>query len=131
MSIRLFILGLAISLFTSAVANNKKSNGKVITHVTLTSYNPVKSQCWGDPTITANGTKINLKKLKRKQIKYCAVSRDLLWLFPLGSKVHIEGHGEYLVVDTMNVRFNHCMDILQHVSEKNFKKEKVKVTKLR
>ena len=38
-----------------------------------------------------------------------------------------KGYGYYVVRDTMNYRFNHCIDILQHPSKKNFKKEKIKV----
>lgn len=103
---------------------------KFVTHVTLTSYNPVKVQCDKDPLRTADGTRINLSKLKNKTIKYCAVSRDLLWQFPYGTKLYIEGKGVYEVRDTMNPRHNHCIDILQHKTEKNFKLFKVKVTKL-
>ena len=98
-----------------------------ITHVTLTTYNAVGSQCDNTPLITADGTKIDMKKLKKGKIRYCAVSRDLLWCIPLGSVVHIEGHGYYEVRDTMNERFNHYIDILQHTSQKNFKKEKIRV----
>ena len=98
-----------------------------ITHVTLTTYNAVTSQCDNTPLITADGTKIDVKKLKKGNIKYCAVSRDLLWCIPLGSVVHIEGHGYYEVRDTMNERFDHYIDILQHTSQKNFKKSKVRV----
>lgn len=109
----------------ASVANAK--DDKFVTHVTLTTYNAVKSQCDDTPLITADGTKIDLKKLKNGKIKYAAISRDLLWCIPLGSVIHIEGHGYYDVRDTMNERFNHCIDILQHSSQKNFKKEKIKV----
>ena len=101
---------------------------KFVTHVTLTTYNPVVSQCDSSPLVTADGTKIDVKKLKAGKIKYVGISRDLLWCIPLGSIIHIEGHGTYEVRDTMNVRFNHCIDILQHSSQQNFKKEKIKVT---
>ena len=97
------------------------------THVTLTTYNAVVGQCDDNPLITADGTKINLKKLKRGEIKYAAVSRDLLPYFPYGSIIYIDGHGYYEVRDTMNKRFNHYIDILQHTSQKNFKKKNVKV----
>jgi len=107
------------------------NSGRFITHVTLTTYNPVEAQCDSDPLITADGTKIDLNKLKKGKIKYCAVSRDLLWCLPYGSVLEIEGHGMYIVKDTMNERFNHCIDILQHVGEKNFKKTKVKVVKIK
>ena len=98
-----------------------------ITHVTLTTYNAVKSQCDDTPLITADGTKIDLNKLKNGKLKYAAVSRDLLWCIPLGSVIHIEGHGYYEVRDTMNERFNHYIDILQHPSQQNFKKSKVMI----
>ena len=107
------------------------NSGRFITHVTLTTYNPVAAQCDSDPLVTADGTKIDLNKLKKGKIKYCAVSRDLLWCLPYGSVLEIEGHGMYIVKDTMNERFNHCIDILQHVGEKNFKKTKVKVVKIK
>jgi len=97
------------------------------THVTLTTYNAVVGQCDNDPLTTADGTKIDLKKLKKGEIKYAAVSRDLLWAIPLGSIIHIEGHGYYEVRDTMNKRFNHYVDILQDVRQKNFKKTNIKV----
>lgn len=97
------------------------------THVTLTTYNAVASQCDDNPLITADGTKIDLGKLKKGKIKYAAVSRDLLWAIPLGSIIHIEGHGYYEIRDTMNKRFNHYIDILQHSSQKNFKKENIKI----
>ena len=95
----------------ASVANAK--DDKFVTHVTLTTYNAVKSQCDNTPLITADGTKIDLKKLKNGKIKYAAISRDLLWCIPLGSVIHIEGHGYYDVRDTMNERFNHCIDILR------------------
>lgn len=113
-----------LALITSVSYANEK---KFVTHVTLTTYNAVTSQCDSTPLITADGTKIDLKKLKKGKIKYCAVSRDLLWCIPLGSVVHIEGHGYYEVRDTMNERFDHYIDILQHTSQKNFKKSKVRV----
>ena len=100
---------------------------KFTTHVTLTTYNAVVEQCDNDHLSTADGTKIDLKKLKRGKIKYAAVSRDLLWAIPLGSVIHIDGHGYYEVRDTMNKRFNHHIDILQDKSQKNFKKTKIKI----
>lgn len=120
---RLFIICI-MALVTSVTFAKEK---KFITHVTLTTYNVVASQCDDSPLITADGTKIDIKKLKKGAIKYCAVSRDLLWCIPLGSVIHIEGHGLYEVRDTMNERFNHYIDILQHTSQKNFKKEKIRV----
>lgn len=104
--------------------------GDFTTHVTLTTYNAVKSQCDDTPHITADGTKIDHSKVKSGKQRIVAISRDLLWAIPLGSKVEIDGYGIYEVRDTMNSRYNHCIDILQHHSKKNFKESGVKVTLL-
>lgn len=92
----------------------------ITTHVTVTCYHPVKEQCDDSPLITADGSKIDLHKLKKGDIKWCAISRDLLWLFPKNKpkRVYIEGHGYYEVRDVMNKRFNHRLDILQHPDNK-------------
>lgn len=37
---------------------------QTITHVTLTCYQPVKSQCNNQPLVTADGSKIDLHHLK-------------------------------------------------------------------
>lgn len=109
----------------------KKAKKNIITYVTVTCYQPVESQCDSDPLITADGSKIDLKKLKNGKIKWCAISRDLLWLFPKDKpkRVHIEGYGIYEVRDVMNKRFEHRLDILLHPSDKTMILDKnVKVT---
>lgn len=101
-----------------------------VTHVTLTYYQPVKEQCNSEPLITADGSKINLHHLKQGKIKWCAISRDLLYLFPKNKpkKVYIEGFGVYEVRDVMNKRWNHRIDILIHPKDsKRIKLNKVKV----
>lgn len=111
--------------------NNMKKNKNTITHVKVTCYQPVEAQCDSDPLITADGSKIDLHKLKKGNVKWCAISRDLLWLFPKDKpkRVHIEGYGIYEVRDVMNKRFNHRVDILIHPSEKaNISEENVKMT---
>ena len=89
---------------------------QVTTHVTLTNYQPVVEQCNSDPLTTADGSKINLHHLKQGKIKWCAISRDLLYLFPKGEpkRIYIEGFGVYEVRDVMNKRFHHRVDILIH-----------------
>lgn len=118
---------LVLSLFLSSLVASIYADGKFITHVTLTTYNATKAQCDNNPNKTANGTIIDHKKLKQGKLRYCAISRDLLWCIPMGSLIEIDGHGRYKVVDTMNARFNHYIDILQHHTKKNFKKEKIKI----
>ena len=102
-----------------------------ITHVTITTYNAVRSQCDSSPLITADGTKIDHNKVKSGEQKIVAISRDLLYAIPLGSLIYVEGHGYYEVRDTMNSRFKHRIDILQHSSKKNFKKDKIKIKLVR
>jgi 3D (Asp-Asp-Asp) domain-containing protein len=101
-----------------------------ITHVTLTSYNPCPEQCNEDYLHTADNTFIDIDKLKAGHVRYVAVSRDLLWCLPFGSRIHIDGLGEYEVRDLMNERFNHCIDVLQHKDRQNFKRVRVKVKRL-
>lgn len=86
------------------------------THVTLTYYQPVRSQCDNNPLVTADGSKINLHHLRNNRIKWCAISRDLLYLFPKDKpkRVSIEGFGVYQVKDVMAKRHHHRIDILIH-----------------
>ena len=116
----LFILLFIISITTRAT----------VTHVTLTYYQPLKGQCNSKPLITADGSKINLNHLKSGKIRWCAISRDLLYLFPKGKpkRIYIEGFGTYQVRDVMNRRFRHSVDILIHPkNSKRIKLNKVKI----
>ena len=117
----LICLGLILSL------QSYGSKSLFTTHVTITTYNAVRSQCDRSPLITADGTKIDHRKVKSGQQRIVAISRDLLHAIPLGSIIDIEGYGRYEVRDTMNGRFNHSIDILQHPSKKNFKKNNIKI----
>lgn len=115
---------LIISLNNTVVAKS------TITYVTLTYYQPVKAQCNSEPLVTADGSKINLRHLKQGRIKWCAISRDLLWLFPKGKpkRIYIDGFGTYYVKDVMNRRFTHRVDILIHPKDsKRIKLNKVKI----
>ena len=118
----LICLGLILSL------QSYGSKSLFTTHVTITTYNAVRSQCDRSPLITADGTKIDNRKVKSGEQKIVAISRDLLYAIPLGSLIYVEGHGYYEVRDTMNSRFKHRIDILQHSSKKNFKKDKIKIS---
>lgn len=117
----LICLGLILSL------QSYGSKSLFTTHVTITTYNAVRSQCDRSPLITADGTKIDHRKVKSGEQRIVAISRDLLYAIPLGSVIYVEGHGYYEVRDTMNSRFKHRIDILQHSSKKNFKKDKIKI----
>lgn len=121
----LICLGLILSL------QSYGSKSLFTTHVTITTYNAVISQCDRSPLITADGTKIDHRKVKSGEQRIVAISRDLLYAIPLGSIIEIEGYGRYEVRDTMNGRFNHSIDILQHSSKKNFKKNNIKIKLVR
>lgn len=121
----LICLGLILSL------QSYGSKSLFTTHVTITTYNAVMSQCDRSPLITADGTKIDNRKVKSGEQRIVAISRDLLYAIPLGSVIYVEGHGRYEVRDTMNSRFKHRIDILQHSSKKNFKKDKIKIKLVR
>ena len=121
----LICLGLILSL------QSYGSKSPFTTHVTITTYNAVMSQCDRSPLITADGTKIDHRKVKSGEQRIVAISRDLLYAIPLGSVIYVEGHGYYEVRDTMNSRFKHRIDILQHSSKKNFKKDKIKIKLVR
>ena len=118
-------LGLILSLHSYG------GKQQFITHVTITTYNAVRSQCDRSPLITADGTKIDHRKVKSGEQRIVAISRELLYAIPLGSVIYVEGHGYYEVRDTMNSRFKHRIDILQHSSKKNFKKDKIKIKLVR
>lgn len=120
-----------ILIFLLLLSFMSKTFCQTTTHVTLTCYQPVKSQCNKEPLVTADGSKINLHHLKRGSIRWCAISRDLLYLFPKNKpkKVFIEGFGVYEVRDITNKRFKHRVDILVH--PKNSKKILLKNVKIK
>ena len=86
--------------------------------VTVTTYNPTRAQTDSTPNITADGTRINIRKAT--EYRYVALSRDLLsrWggPFEYGDYVIIEGtdgwDGVYQVRDTMNPKWTNRVDIL-------------------
>lgn len=105
--------------------------------VTVTQYNPVIEQCDEDPLVTADNSKIDLGKLKRRQIRWVAVSRDLKETFKYGDIIElkvIEGdqriNGRYIVHDTMNPRFTKRIDILTAEGEKLGFWSNVEITKI-
>ncbi len=89
--------------------------------VRTTYYNPVEAQCDSDPLITADGSEIDLEKLRSGKLKWIAISQDLLPEYPLGTKVRItskkypEISDVYVIHDTMNPRFRYSIDVLCHL----------------
>lgn len=107
---------ITLFLFVISIGNSYAENKHIISHVTVTCYQPVKEQCDDNPLVTADGSKINLRHLKSGKIKWCAISRDLLWMFPKDKpkRIWVEGMGVFEVRDVMNKRFTHRVDILLH-----------------
>jgi 3D (Asp-Asp-Asp) domain-containing protein len=102
--------------------------------VTATVYHAVEGQCDDSPLITASGARISSAKSAYDH-KYIAVSRDLLDVFPYGTRVEVSGCGEldgvYTVVDTLNKRYKGYIDILINPDMKRGKWEGVRITKVK
>lgn len=85
--------------------------------VTVTKYNPVIAQCDSDPLITADGSYIDTIKLNKRELRWIAISRDLLKDYQYGDTVYLSSldnkiDGYYVVRDTMNKRWTNRVDIL-------------------
>ena len=106
--------------------------------VTVTRYNPVINQCDEDPLITADNSEINLRKLKNEELRWVAISRDLLGEFSYGDTIKLACqadpsiNGTYTIHDCMNKRWRNRVDILTHIESNHGcgKWEDVKLTKL-
>lgn len=91
--------------------------------VRITYYEPVAEQCWGDPLVTANGSRIDTVALRNKEIHWCAVSRDIEEDFPMGSEIEIfisEGHrwnGIWKIMDRTSARLTNTIDILSNTDK--------------
>lgn len=104
-----------------------------------TTYYCNVSQCDNDPFTTADGSVIDPIKLKNKQIRWCALSRDLIWdeyrqgihtegfrgLFEFGDTIVVKSNsnpqinGKWVVHDTMNKRYTNSIDFLIHPDNNN------------
>lgn len=87
----------------------------------LTVYNPTPRQCDKTPLITASNSTINANDLKKQNIRWMALSRDLLkrWngdfhygdtVFVASGDPHIDGL--WIIKDTMNKRYKKRGDLL-------------------
>ena len=122
------VMMLAASVIMSVTA---KSN--LVGHlVTATKYHPVKNQCYGNPLITADGSKINLSELKSGKIRWIAVSRDLLKYYNYGDTVIVmtdnkKISGRWIIHDTMSSRYKRRIDFLLHPSHTHNIPRQVKI----
>ena len=104
--------------------------------VTATVYNPVVKQCDKDPLVTADCSRINLDKLDTGELRWVALSRDLLEYFSYGDRIYVHSdsdssiNGIYEVHDTMNIRYENYMDFLKPASQKYGKWNNVVIKKI-
>lgn len=78
----------------------------------VTAYNAGDlNQCSDDPCISASGE--NLCETLAQGFRRCAAN-----FVPLGTRLHIETLGEYVVVDRMHPRFSDRVDIAMMLDEK-------------
>jgi len=111
--------------------NSQDTFGILEFDVTVTMYNPAKSQTDDTPNQTADGTIIN--PTKASEYRYVALSRDLIarWGGPFnyGDYVMLKGtdgyDGVYQVKDTMSPKFINRVDILRTGGSKWFKFDNV------
>jgi 3D (Asp-Asp-Asp) domain-containing protein len=127
---------LSVSLIKVPEADNLGAYEVGYTELMGTVYNAEAKQCNADYLTTADMSKINLKKLKDKEIRWVALSRDLLsrWggKFNYGDSIYIHGgekEGWWVVHDCMNKRYKNSIDFLEY-KQKRFK-EKVKILSIR
>ena len=72
---------------------------------------------------TASGESINLKKIKSKEHRWIAISRDLKKFYNYGDTVIVESslcpslNGEWVINDLMNQKWKNKIDFLIHPEE--------------
>lgn len=102
---------LVISLFTLACSLSTSAQTK--TTLSATQYHPPYHGAR-----TASGSKIDVEKVKSGKIRWVAMSRDMLKVYPLGTRIHVisekhpELNGEWVVQDKMGARHKKCIDFL-------------------
>jgi hypothetical protein len=98
------------------------------TFVSVSHYYPTTAQCDAEPLITADMSRIDTVALRSGQLKWCALSRDMIWCeyrqtltkdttvwrgkYRFGDSIYVSGLGWYVVKDVMNKRFKQKVDIL-------------------
>ena len=108
---RLFLLAL-VSICGSAFCQPRK--------VMCTVYNPTAGQCDASPIVTADNSKIDIERLKSGELRWCAVSRDILKEYSYGDTIEVfisDGHpknGKWVIHDTMNKRYVNYVDFLTY-----------------
>jgi hypothetical protein len=128
-ALMILIIATPISLINNGfkVRNNRSIGHKVNKPIRIridraSTYNAVVSQCDSDPLNTADMSRIDTVKLKLGEIRWCALSRDLLsrWggIIDYGDTITVKSirkpqiNGEWVVHDCMNARYKNSVDFL-------------------
>lgn len=102
---------------------------KRIHKVTATVYHAVSKQTDSTPLITADGSKINPKRLQR----WCAISKDLEKYYSMGDTIVVSGtkhmDGIWIIHDRMHHRWRSKIDLLVKPNYLN-KWDSIKIHKL-
>jgi len=123
------------------IEENKVQEIKCINIDRATRYNPTVAQCDNTPFHTADGSFIDTSKLRNKEIRWVALSWDLIkdtyrqnvrsedWAwrgeFAFGDTIYVESkskpmiNGYWVVHDVMNGRYRKSMDFLYHEDNMN------------
>ena len=133
MKAKLILIAIGLSMLTFVQRMDKVSLKKAKTRLLIpnpekihieraTTYNATVGQCDSDPFTTADGSRIDLAKLKSQSLKWCALSRDLLsrWggLINYGDTIDVYSisspqiNGKWCVRDCMNKRYTKSVDFL-------------------
>jgi len=107
----------------------------------LTVYNPTVRQCDRTPLVTASNSKIDKIKLGNQELRWMALSRNLLkrWngKFHYGDTVMVSSgdasiDGFWVIKDTMNKRYKNYGDLLFHSDVRSRGKwRKVEITRIK
>ena len=148
-----FTLLLAALIMTPVIGSFTKEMGHYIVYKpvivkeetsfileTLTIYNPTTSQCDRTPLVTASNAKIDTDKLYKQELRWIALSRNLLkrWngAFCYGDTVLVSAGDEaidglWIIQDNLNKRYKDRGDLLfDRRVRKLGKWNNVKITKL-
>jgi 3D (Asp-Asp-Asp) domain-containing protein len=125
-SLKTKLMRILLFLFIMISFSSREATPERIVLDVLTVYNPVPSQTDDAPLITASGARINLARLKSGEIRWMALSQDIIRskTFVYGDTVLITANdpeidGYWIVHDTMNRRYRNRGDLLFHQSSRN------------
>ncbi len=86
--------------------------------------------------VVASGDKIDASKLKKRKIRWVALSRDMIKHYPMNSRIrvhsktHPELNGVWIVKDKMAARHRACIDFLIYRGQSELERTNVKVQKI-